>query len=221
MPRALLESLDPRGTVGRAYKDREDRLDAIFCAYLAALLRPLGYFDQAREHGRQALAAAEKRGEPFALAGALILLIGPLLVSNPDDPVARTYLGILAGQVVAARLAMVRDWIRLFRGFVRVVGGEVEAGLDLMHEGLAGLQTTGPGLGRPMQLVLLAQAYGRAGQAEALVGDGLGQRVLRPLGQTEKLLAEPQPGRIVRFPVRVGGHGRQAGPHLLLLPNLD
>jgi predicted RNase H-like nuclease len=35
--RALLRELSAEGAVGRAYKAREDRLDAIFCAYLAAL----------------------------------------------------------------------------------------------------------------------------------------------------------------------------------------
>lgn len=44
---ALSASLDPGCRVGRAYKEREDRLDAIFCAYLGALaldgrLRMLG-----------------------------------------------------------------------------------------------------------------------------------------------------------------------------------
>jgi predicted RNase H-like nuclease len=34
----LLRSLSVRGAVGRAYKAREDRLDAVFCAYLAALV---------------------------------------------------------------------------------------------------------------------------------------------------------------------------------------
>jgi len=38
LPRELLRDLDPRGAVGEAYKSREDRLDAIFCAYLAALV---------------------------------------------------------------------------------------------------------------------------------------------------------------------------------------
>ncbi len=37
----LAASLDVRRAVGRAYKEREDRLDALFCAYLAALV-PLG-----------------------------------------------------------------------------------------------------------------------------------------------------------------------------------
>jgi len=40
----LLQSLDVGGAVGRAYKDCEDRLDALFCAYLAALV-PEGRFD--------------------------------------------------------------------------------------------------------------------------------------------------------------------------------
>jgi predicted RNase H-like nuclease len=35
---ALLRSLDVTRAVGRAYKDCEDRLDALFCAYLAALV---------------------------------------------------------------------------------------------------------------------------------------------------------------------------------------
>ncbi len=52
-PRLLLDpslraELDPSRAIGRAYKEREDRLDAIFCAYLGALaldgrLRMLGH----------------------------------------------------------------------------------------------------------------------------------------------------------------------------------
>jgi predicted RNase H-like nuclease len=37
LPASLAEALAPGDSVGRAYKSREDRLDAIFCAYLAAL----------------------------------------------------------------------------------------------------------------------------------------------------------------------------------------
>jgi len=38
LDRELLQSLDVARAVGRAYKDCEDRLDALFCAYLAALV---------------------------------------------------------------------------------------------------------------------------------------------------------------------------------------
>ncbi len=38
LPPAILRALDVSGQVGRAYKAREDMLDAIFCAYLAALV---------------------------------------------------------------------------------------------------------------------------------------------------------------------------------------
>ncbi|MDI7267925.1 MAG: DUF429 domain-containing protein [Myxococcota bacterium] len=41
LPSVLLHDLDPCGAVGKTYKEKEDRLDAIFCAYLAALV-PLG-----------------------------------------------------------------------------------------------------------------------------------------------------------------------------------
>ena len=37
-PRALLREFDVSRAVGEEYKRREDRLDALFCAYLGALV---------------------------------------------------------------------------------------------------------------------------------------------------------------------------------------
>jgi predicted RNase H-like nuclease len=56
LPAALLRSLDVRGAVGKAYKQREDTLDAIFCAYLAALAAEPGRLEMLGEPDQGSIA---------------------------------------------------------------------------------------------------------------------------------------------------------------------
>jgi predicted ATPase len=60
-------------------------------------------------------------------------------------------------------------WAILIRGWALIGQGQIEEGMTQMRQGLAALQATGAELRRPYYLELLAEAYGRVGQA----GDGL------------------------------------------------
>ena len=52
------------------------------------------------------------------------------------------------------------------RGWALAEQGQSEEGIAQMRQGLAAWQATGAELGRPYLLALLAEAYGKAGQAE-------------------------------------------------------
>jgi predicted ATPase len=63
----------------------------------------------------------------------------------------------------------VAPWVagaRVLRGWVLATQGEMDAGLVQMWEGLAAWEAMGLELYRTYQLVLLAEAYGKAGQAD-------------------------------------------------------
>jgi predicted ATPase len=50
------------------------------------------------------------------------------------------------------------------QGWTRVAQGQVEAGLELMHQGIATARAIGVGAPLPVLLALVAAAYGRAGR---------------------------------------------------------
>ena len=54
----------------------------------------------------------------------------------------------------------------LLQGWVLAEQGEGEAGIAQMHQGLSAYQAVGSALLRPYFLALLAEAYGKVGQAE-------------------------------------------------------
>ena len=53
-----------------------------------------------------------------------------------------------------------------WRGWALAMQGEVEAGLAQLRQGMAAILATGQEMSRPLCLVLLAEAVGRAGQVE-------------------------------------------------------
>jgi predicted ATPase len=55
---------------------------------------------------------------------------------------------------------------RITRGWALAYHGQGVEGIEEIRQGLAAYQTTGAELGRPWFLALLAEAYGKAGQAE-------------------------------------------------------
>ena len=58
-------------------------------------------------------------------------------------------------------------WGTILRGWALAAQGQEEDGIAQLRQGLAAYQATGTAQGRTYWLALLAEAYGRAGQAEA------------------------------------------------------
>jgi predicted ATPase len=135
----------------------------------------MGYPEQALQQSRTALALAKELDDPFNIAlaqGALSRL-----------HVARRDVGTVHDLSRACvRLAIQRGfpyWIAVgifCQGWALAEKGQVEEGIALMRQSMAGYRATGAECGYPHQLTDLAGVYGRVGRAEeglALVDEAL------------------------------------------------
>jgi predicted ATPase len=126
----------------------------------------LGYPDQALEKGHAALALAEELAHPYSLAHALSLS-AIFHQFRREAPAAQAQ--------AEAALALSTEhgfpyWISIatiLKGWALVEQGQVEAGLAAMRQGESAWRALGIEVGRHYLLALLAEAYGRAGQAAA------------------------------------------------------
>jgi predicted ATPase/class 3 adenylate cyclase len=134
-------------------------------SYLSLTLWHLGYPAQARERMREALALAEGLSHPFSLAFALNfdailnLLFEDIRTVREQTEKLRT---------LSYEQGFAHWWasVTFRRGWVLVEQGQSGEGISQIRQSLADYQATGAELWRPYQLVLLAEAYGKRGQAE-------------------------------------------------------
>jgi predicted ATPase len=141
----------------------------VSCRSLAALaLWHLGYPDQALRRIREALTLAYEVAHPFSLAYALhfaAVLHYFRRETRQTQEQAEATITLSTKQGYA--LFVARGTI--LRGWSLAAQGQGEAGIAQMLQGLAAYRVTGAGLWRPYFLALLAEAYGKGGQA----GEGL------------------------------------------------
>jgi predicted ATPase/class 3 adenylate cyclase len=134
-------------------------------SYGALALWLLGYPVQALQRSQEALALARELSHPFSLAFALNLA-GWLHQFRREGQEAReraeeviTLANEQGFSLLSAQGTLVRSW-------ALVEQEQGENGIAQMRQGLAAWQATGAELGRPRWLALLAEAYGKVGQAE-------------------------------------------------------
>jgi class 3 adenylate cyclase/predicted ATPase len=131
----------------------------------ALVLWELGYLDQALKSVHDAFALARELGHPFSLAYALIC--AAFLHQFRRE-------GQLAQEWAEATVALCTEhgfsfWLMygtMVKGWSLVEQGQGEEGVAQMRQGFAAVQATGVELGRPTDLALLAEAYGKVGRAE-------------------------------------------------------
>ncbi|MBI3798619.1 MAG: AAA family ATPase [Deltaproteobacteria bacterium] len=153
----------------------------IACRTLTAvILWLLGYPDQALRGMLEAFALAQELSQPFNLAWVLSF-------------VARLHYLRREGQAVQeqaeAEIALSGEhgfpyWLAvgtILRGWALVEQGKKAEGISHLRQGLAAHRATGSSLDRPYYLAMLAEACGKAGQAE----DGL-QVVAEALAAVDK-----------------------------------
>jgi class 3 adenylate cyclase/predicted ATPase len=136
--------------------------------YAALVLWHLGYPDQALQKSKAARTPAQERSQAFMLAAARVL--AALLHQLRRDRA-------LTQEWAEAAITLAHEhgfpqWVALgtiLRGWALAEQGQSEEGLTQIRQGLATNQATGAGIFHSYFLVLLAEAYGKAGQAE----DGL------------------------------------------------
>ena len=134
-------------------------------SYAAWALWHLGYPDQALQKSKAARTLAQERSHPFSLAGAQILTA--VLHQLRRDRA-------LTQERAEAAITLAREhgfpvWLgqgTVLQGCARVDQGQVEEGMSQLRQGLATRQAIGAGIFQSYFLALLAEAYGKAGQAE-------------------------------------------------------
>src|SRR5215468_808624 len=132
---------------------------------LARTLWTLGYPDDALERLRQSLTLARELAHPFSLAFALYY--AAVVYEYRRDwratqEYAEALMALSTEQGFAQRLAQGK----ILLGWTLVEQGRNAEGVALLRQSVAAYGATGADLGRSSYLALLAEAYGKGGQAE-------------------------------------------------------
>ncbi|MBI3799401.1 MAG: hypothetical protein HY268_20845 [Deltaproteobacteria bacterium] len=138
-------------------------------SYTASILWNVGYPDQALKRSREALTLAQELSHPYSLGFALFF--AAKLHQYRRE-------GQLTQKRAEATMTLSTDqgfpyWLAMgttLRGWALAEQGQGEEGIAQTRQGLAGYRATGAELAQPYFLALLAEAYGKGGQAE----EGLG-----------------------------------------------
>jgi len=163
--RAYLEQglalYDPQQHRSRAGSD-----SGVLCLlHVAWLLWLLGYPDQALSRSDQALTLAQELAHPFSLAFALSFAAEVHRLRREGQAAQKR-------AEAAITLSTERGftvWLTggtILRGWALVEQGHGEEGIAQMHQGLAINRVTGIESGQVHYLAMLAEAYGKVGQAE-------------------------------------------------------
>ncbi|WP_042885361.1 adenylate/guanylate cyclase domain-containing protein [Cupriavidus necator] len=126
----------------------------------------LGLPDQSRARSEEALALAREASDPFGLALSLIFA-AELHQYRREVQLAREYADAAIALSSDQGFPLYLGWGTILRGWALAEQGSHEEGIAQIHQGLSAHQATGAALGRPTLLGLLANAYGKAGQAKA------------------------------------------------------
>jgi predicted ATPase len=132
-------------------------------SWSAASLWLLGYPDQGLRRGQEALTLARQMSQPTSLAYAL-LAIGDLNVLRRDAAATLELAEALLQLSAKHGLPSYRASASVQRGWALAQLGHAEEGIAQIHDGLAA--SAFPLLFRPFFLILLAEAYGKAGKFE-------------------------------------------------------
>jgi predicted ATPase len=124
----------------------------------------LGYPDQALQRSQEAISLARELSHPFSLALALFFATW-LHHYRREGHLTQERAAAVKTLSTEQGFAFFGAWGGILGGWAVVEQGQVEAGIPQIRQGLEAYQATGAILERPYQLALLAEAYGRAGQA--------------------------------------------------------
>jgi predicted ATPase len=141
-------------------------------AWASVTLWALGYPDQALQRSREALTLAQALSHPYSMMFALhfaALLHYCCREATATQERADALLALLS----ELETQYYKPLGMSLRGWALAMQDQGEEGLALIRHGLTTYQATGGRQWLPLHLILLAEAYGATGQAEA------GYRVLR------------------------------------------
>ncbi len=134
-------------------------------SYAALVLWHLGYPNQALQKSNAARTLTQELLHPFSLAAARVLA-AMLHQRRRESPLTQ---GWAAAGLTLAREQGFPQWFghgTILQGWSLAEQGKSEEGTIQIRQGLATCQAVGAGIYQSYYLVLLAEAYGKAGQAE-------------------------------------------------------
>ena len=133
--------------------------------FFAWLLWLLGYPDQALKHSQDAIRIA--REVAHAPSQAYALTYAAFVHQYRREPAQVRELAAAVIELTTEHgLAQFSGWGNVLHGWALAEAGQVEAGIEQIQRGLAASLATGTEVLRPNCLLLLAEAYGKAGQFE-------------------------------------------------------
>jgi TOMM system kinase/cyclase fusion protein len=156
---------DPQQHRSHAFLDVGTDPGVLCLIYAAHVLWLLGYPDQGLTKSHQAVNLAQELSHPFSLAYALdfaALLHRLRREEQAAQERAEAAMTLSTKQGFPLWLAIGM----ILRGGTPAEQGQGSEGIARVREGLAAFQATGAEVGRPYFLALLAEVYGRGGQAE-------------------------------------------------------
>jgi predicted ATPase len=134
--------------------------------YGAMVLWVLGYADQAQQWEQAELARAQQGEQPPSLASSH--LFAALLAQHQRDVAAtQAYAEVTMALAMTHGLAHRVAQGQIMQGWALAMQGDAATGVAQIAQGWGAVQRLGQQLYRPYQLLLLAEAYGRAGRPEA------------------------------------------------------
>jgi TOMM system kinase/cyclase fusion protein len=125
----------------------------------------LGYPDQALRRIHAALTLAQELSHPFSLAFALAFAAWLHQLRREGQAVQEPAAAVIALSTDQGFLFWVA-WGTILQGWALAEQGQSAEGMAQMCQGIAAWRATGAELQRPYYLALLAEAYGKAGQAD-------------------------------------------------------
>jgi predicted ATPase len=134
-------------------------------SFAAWVLWHLGYPDQAQQKSKVACTLAQELSYPYSLAAAWVFAA---MLHQLRRERALTHEWAEAG-LTLAREQGIPIWVgqgSVLQGWARAEQGQSEEGITQIRQGLATDQAIGAGLFHSYYLVLLAEVYGKVGQAE-------------------------------------------------------
>jgi adenylate cyclase len=125
----------------------------------------LGYPDRAHQRSQEAVALAQKLAHPFSLAEALGYA-GWLAELRRDAPAVQEHAAAVRVLATEQGFPYWRAQGTVLQGWVLAMYRQGEEGIAQMRQGIEALRTIRSEWQQPYYLALLAEAYGKGGQAE-------------------------------------------------------
>jgi class 3 adenylate cyclase/predicted ATPase len=173
------------------YRPEHDQLAYVFSqhprtaalAHLCLGLQHLGHLDQAMAAGWDAITEA-KRIEHFNSIAYSLCFVSLLIMLRLDVKTLKRTAGELLKLAEQNNATYWAQWARPMLGWINAQEGNIDAGIQQMHQSTVELQEQGANLWVPQTLLLEAEILGRAGQ----VGDAYrlldeAQALIEPLDQ--------------------------------------